>query len=192
MLRNHLQRIILNTKTKTTANLRTMNSTSPHLLPFDRQQQHTSTGTTATSTKDQSHLNRSDLGTASPSASSGSSISHDKKPLLVLDVNGILCHRYRKREIPQDILAAVQNSSLEELFPTEQQHPNQKDGEHHQKSNSPSTTNNINIRHYLYRDSIANIAKTPIIPRSDVEKFLRLLDAHFTLAVWTSGESYKV
>jgi len=94
------------------------------------------------------------------------------KPLIVLDVNGILCHRYRKREIPQDISSAIRNASMKELFPSEDK----------------GDTSPVSIRQRFYRDSIANIAKTPIIPRSDLNHFLRLLNDHFTLAVWTSAK----
>jgi len=105
------------------------------------------------------------------------SINQHVKPLIVLDVNGILCHRYRKRDIPQDISSAIQTASMKELFPVEA------GGDHDDK-----TRISTSIRQRFYRDSIANIAKTPIIPRSDLKRFLRLLHDHFTLAVWTSAK----
>lgn len=64
------------------------------------------------------------------------------QPLLILDLNGILCHRIR--------------------------HPA-----------SPSS----------YRPSAAHIANTPVIARVDLVPFLTFLDAHFTLAVWTSAKN---
>jgi NLI interacting factor-like phosphatase len=67
------------------------------------------------------------------------------KPLIVLDLNGILCHRLRK--------------SREDLYP-----------------------------HLKYRPSPICIANTPIIPRIHLRHFLTFLDAHFTLAVWTSAK----
>lgn len=66
------------------------------------------------------------------------------KPLIILDLNGILCHRIRD-----------------------------KDGE----IGNP------------YRDSIANIAMTPIISRPALPEFLKMLDDHFCLAVWTSAKA---
>ena len=68
------------------------------------------------------------------------------KPLIVLDLNGILCHRVRK--------------SREDLYP-----------------------------HLQYRPSPICIANTPIIPRIYLRHFLTFLDAHFTLAIWTSAKS---
>ena len=63
------------------------------------------------------------------------------QPLLILDLNGILCHRIRHR--------------------------------------APGS----------YRPSAAHIANTPIIARVDLISFLTFLDAHFTLAVWTSAKT---
>jgi hypothetical protein len=64
------------------------------------------------------------------------------QPLLIMDLNGILCHRIR--------------------------HPT-----------NPSS----------FRPSAANIANTPVIARVDLVPFLSFLDAHFTLAVWTSAKT---
>ena len=63
------------------------------------------------------------------------------QPLLILDLNGILCHRIRQKEPGK------------------------------------------------YRPSAAHIANTPIIARVDLIPFLNFLDAHFTLAVWTSAKT---
>jgi RNA polymerase II subunit A small phosphatase-like protein len=65
------------------------------------------------------------------------------QPLLVLDLNGILCHRFRPPS------------------PYEQA---------------------------AYRPEVAVIARTPIIPRIDLEDFLHFLNLHFCLAVWTSAK----
>ena len=67
------------------------------------------------------------------------------QPLLILDMNGVLCHRVRKSNRSEPVL----------------------DG---------------------YRPSISSIAKTPIIPRTDLDYFLRCLDQHFCLAIWTSAK----
>jgi hypothetical protein len=68
------------------------------------------------------------------------------QPLLVLDLNGILCHRIRA----------------------------------HRDPDVPKTA---------YRQATANIANTPVIPRTDLIEFLSFLDGHFCLAVWTSAKS---
>lgn len=68
------------------------------------------------------------------------------QPLLVLDLNGILCHRIR--------------------------------------GGKDSTK--------IYRPHVASIAGTPIIPRPDLETFLRTLDQHFCLALWSSAKSKTV
>ena len=65
------------------------------------------------------------------------------QPLLILDLNGILCHRIRHCNTPND-----------------------------------------NFRPYA-----AYIANTPIVPRTNLDRFLWFLDAHFTLAVWTSAKA---
>jgi NLI interacting factor-like phosphatase len=67
------------------------------------------------------------------------------KPLIVLDLNGILCHRIRQ--------------SRDDIYP-----------------------------HLMNRPSPICIASTPIVPRLHLIHFLTFLDAHFTLAVWTSAK----
>lgn len=67
------------------------------------------------------------------------------KPLVVLDLNGVLCHRIRQ--------------SKEDMYP-----------------------------HLINRPAPISIAGTPIIPRLHLIHFLTFLDAHFTLAVWTSAK----
>lgn len=67
------------------------------------------------------------------------------QPLIVLDVNGILCHRVR----------------------------------HHQSAK---------VTKEQLREPITNVAATPVIPRTDLIKFLTFLDSQFCLAVWTSAK----
>uniref|UniRef100_A0A7S0TBU3 Mitochondrial import inner membrane translocase subunit TIM50 n=1 Tax=Pseudo-nitzschia delicatissima TaxID=44447 RepID=A0A7S0TBU3_9STRA len=65
------------------------------------------------------------------------------QPLLVLDLNGILCHRDRKHK---------------------------------------------RLKDWKLRPSIGHVANTDIIPRTDLLQFLRYLDQHFCLAIWTSAK----
>jgi len=67
------------------------------------------------------------------------------KPLIVLDLNGILCHRIRDKNI----------------------------------LNTKSSS--------MYRPSLGTVSKTEVIPRSDLQEFLSLLNHNFSLAVWTSA-----
>ncbi|KAL7482929.1 hypothetical protein ACHAW6_008585 [Cyclotella cf. meneghiniana] len=90
------------------------------------------------------------------------------KPLIVLDLNGILCHRVRERH--------KQAASLMEPLISP----------HHINSH-----NNCTVPHRtIFRKSAGRIANTEIIPRSDLAEFLHLLHQHFALAVWTSA-TYK-
>jgi len=82
------------------------------------------------------------------------------KPLLVLDLNGILCRRLRAREIPAPL----------------------------QKISSLFSTDKDQTIHQYYRTPKTSIARTPIIARTDLEHFLPFLDEYFTLAVWTSAK----
>lgn len=66
------------------------------------------------------------------------------RPLLVLDLNGILCHRIRRGRPPPPA---------------------------------------------HYREAVTTVANTPIIPRSDLIPFLRMLQRHFSLAIWTSAKA---
>lgn len=117
------------------------------------------------------------------------------KPLLVLDLNGVLCHRYRRYEVPIMILNALDR------------HNNQQVGNQPVNDNASmcetantdgaataigpndaeATSKRIEVRS-LYRNSIAHIAGTPIIPRENLDSFLTMLDQSFTLAVWTSAK----
>ena len=66
------------------------------------------------------------------------------KPLIVLDLNGILCHRIRDK-------------------------------------------NTLDTKSSMYRPSLGTVSKTEVIPRSDLQEFLSLLNHNFSLAVWTSA-----
>ena len=72
-----------------------------------------------------------------------SSLTIRIQPLLILDLNGILCHRSRS---------------------------------------------NKELGGVLLRPSIGTMAHTDIIPRTDLATFLRFLDKHFCLAIWTSAK----
>jgi hypothetical protein len=67
-----------------------------------------------------------------------------EKPLLVLDVNGVLCRRIRSQG-GDDAKAIV-----------------------------------------TYRSSLGRVAHTEVVPRTDLQQFLNLLDSHFVLAIWSS------
>lgn len=68
------------------------------------------------------------------------------QPLIVLDLNGIMCHRVR---FDHESTLSIDD----------------------------------------YRDIRGRVAQTPVVPRPDLEKFLRYLDRHFCLAVWTSAKT---
>lgn len=84
------------------------------------------------------------------------------KPLVILDLNGVLCHRVRDRTIPHEILSTLQFDFM--------------------------ASNYESIRQRIYRKACGNVAGTPIIERTDLTSFLNFLDCHFTLAVWTSAK----
>jgi hypothetical protein len=67
------------------------------------------------------------------------------KPLLVLDLNGILCYRIRKGR-------------------------------------------DVDWAHLPFRSSVGHVAMTSIVPRTNLYGFLSCLEAHFTLAIWTSAK----
>lgn len=81
------------------------------------------------------------------------------KPLIVLDLNGILCHRVRRKNISPTIAQPSLSSSSD--------------------GGAKSITS--------YRPSLGYIANTQVIPRSDLDEFLTLLHNNFSLAVWTSA-----
>jgi hypothetical protein len=78
-----------------------------------------------------------------PSDSTETTLTIRVQPLLVLDLNGILCHRSRVNKEPLDI---------------------------------------------QLRSSIGTVAHSAIIPRTDLDDFLRYLDQHFCIAIWTSAQ----
>lgn len=85
------------------------------------------------------------------------------KPLLVLDVNGILCHRVRVSEPPTPLLL------LKSMY----------------------LDRDMNFQS-LYRKHIGRIAQTDIIPRTDLEEFLDYLIEHYNLALWSSAKKKTV
>lgn len=87
------------------------------------------------------------------------------KPLLILDVNGILCHRVRDRTIPSSLQSFFDNQNLD----------------------VPA-----NLRKEIYRKPIGRVACTDIIARTDLFVFLEYLNEHFTLAVWSSAKRKTV
>ena len=97
------------------------------------------------------------------------------KPLVILDLNGILCHRIRDRDIPDFIL---------NVLPPEIGIG----GVDYEKGNGQDVNWKRRIRHKIYRQSCGNVAGTPIIQRTDLISFLTFMDHHFTLAVWTSAK----
>jgi hypothetical protein len=82
------------------------------------------------------------------------------QPLIVLDLNGILCHRIRKNEI---VTAST--------------------------TRKKKTASCCYHHHHDYRPVAFDIANTPVIPRTDITRFVRYMDQHFCLAVWTSAKS---
>lgn len=87
------------------------------------------------------------------------------KPLLILDVNGILCHRVRDRIIPSSLQSFFDNQNLD----------------------VPA-----NLIKEIYRKPIGRVACTDIIARTDISTFLEYLHEHFTLAVWSSAKRKTV
>jgi NLI interacting factor-like phosphatase. len=85
------------------------------------------------------------------------------KPLLVLDINGILCHRVRDSKPPAPLVLLT----------------------------SMHQGRDINIQS-LYRERIGRIAQTDIIPRTDLEEFLDFLVEHYNLALWSSAKKKTV
>lgn len=83
------------------------------------------------------------------------------KPLLVLDINGILCHRIRESQLPHAISRILNQQKL-----------------------------NAQEIHYtsMYRPAIGHVANTHIVSRTDLKSFLNVLNDHFTLALWSSAK----
>ncbi len=90
------------------------------------------------------------------------------QPLLVLDLNGILCHRDRKAKRSTFLESIQADPRFHEGTPKTGSHP---------------------ITHWDLRRPTGNVANTGIIPRTDLLEFLHYLDKHFCLAVWTSAKS---
>lgn len=86
------------------------------------------------------------------------------KPLLVLDINGILCHRIRESRLPHAIAQILKDS---------------------QKFNAHQTHRRTTS---MYRPAIGHVANTHIVSRTDLIPFLNILNDHFTLALWSSAK----
>lgn len=94
------------------------------------------------------------------------------KPLIILDLNGILCRRMRgdTRDPFHDRILPLPNITI---------------GHETEETDRRNTkTSNRN----LYRPSCAFVAGTPIISRTDLQQLLEYLNTYFTLAVWTSAK----
>lgn len=87
------------------------------------------------------------------------------KPLVVLDLNGIICHRVRKEQPLPHIQRICSVWSEDER--------------------------DQNIRR-MYRKSEGHIANTDIISRTDLTSFLMMLHDHFTVAIWSSAKRKTV
>lgn len=85
------------------------------------------------------------------------------KPLLVLDINGILCHRIRESQVPHAIAQILKDK---QKFNTHQTH---------------CITS-------MYRPAIGHVANTHIVSRTDLIPFLNILNDHFTIALWSSAK----
>ena len=84
------------------------------------------------------------------------------RPLVVLDLNGILCKRIRYAPV-------VKNND---------------------SKNCPIYVAQ-NDRKY-FREAVGNVAGTPVVPRMDLINFLQLLNSNFALAVWSSAKQRTV
>ena len=80
------------------------------------------------------------------------------KPLLILDVNGILCHRIRANDLPNALRAL-----LKDIIPSK-----------------------------VYREPIGYVARSHIVPRTDITSFLEFLNEYYTLAIWSSAQKKTV
>jgi len=109
------------------------------------------------------------------------------KPLLVLDINGILCHRIRDDDIPSLLLSQLSELDKNDqctTLPTS-----------FGKSSSTPETEKVKIKRIsrsIYRSWIGHIANTPIVARTDLSNFLTFLDEHFTLSIWSSAKKKTV
>lgn len=90
------------------------------------------------------------------------------QPLIVLDLNGILCHRDRKARRATFLESLQADLRFHRGTPKAGSHP---------------------ITNWDLRRPTGNIANTGIIPRTDLLEFLHYLDKHFCLAIWTSAKT---
>ena len=51
-----------------------------------------------------------------------------------------------------------------------------------------SQLNNDAKARVTYRSSVGYVAHTEVVPRTDLQQFLYLLDSHFALAIWSSAK----
>ena len=130
------------------------------------------------------------------------------KPLIVLDVNGILCHRIRDCDIPPLLLSEL----IQKNFEDEISRTNLEEGEDEKGKDRNNDENKKTIDdgtklpkafgdkvkkkqakkdkmkqfcRSLYRSpTIGHVGGTPIIARTDLKDLLVFLDQHFTLAIF--------
>ena len=116
------------------------------------------------------------------------------KPLIILDMNGILCHRIRLDRIGDDIPQFI----LSRLIQMDKKNNNENKNNNNIQSlptmfGTESESQRLKrITRSIYRDPIGHVACTPIVARTDLEQFLRLLHKNFTLAVWSSAKKKTV
>jgi len=94
------------------------------------------------------------------------------QPLLVLDLNGILCHRDRLRKRDRfwkDLLTHA-------------------DTRRNKNSSAKISNAYRDMDRWKLRTPAGKVANTPIVPRTDLLEFLTYLDKHFCLAIWTSAK----
>lgn len=118
------------------------------------------------------------------------------QPLLVLDLNGILCHRIRwtsqnrRQPRPKCTATVPDGASSSHVVPNgvptapPEKQQEDEDGDDDDDDNSVDETPSVS----KYREPIGHAANTDIIARTDLVEFLTFLDEHFTLAVWTSAK----
>ena len=98
------------------------------------------------------------------------------KPLIVLDINGILCHRIRENDIPPPLKPLLALSAGHKEM---------------EGKDIGSGRRQIN-QEILYRQPIGHIARTNVVARTDLRPFLVFLIDHFTLALWSSARKRTV
>lgn len=100
------------------------------------------------------------------------------QPLLVLDLNGILCHRIRK---PTSTISRIQ--------------PFDEDGQANSEfavalAAAASLSQHVSSPLPQFRPPVGHVANTPVVARTDLADLLSYLDQHFALAVWTSAKRH--